>query len=56
MIKVDRRKAIEVLGKSTAALGAGLSLLGSGCAKKEEAPTKAQLTREERIERAKKYS
>jgi hypothetical protein len=56
MIKVDRRKAIEVLGKSTAALGAGLSLLGSGCAKKEEAPSKAQLTREERIERAKQYS
>ena len=56
MIKLDRRKAIEVLGKSTAALGAGLSLLGSGCAKKEEAPSKAQLTREERIERAKKYS
>jgi len=56
MIKVDRRKAIEVLGKSTAALGAGLSLLGSGCAKKEEAPSTAQLTREQRIERAKQYS
>ena len=56
MIKVDRRKALEVLGKSTAALGAGLSLLGSGCAKKEEAPSSAKLTREERIERAKQYS
>ncbi len=54
MFELDRRKVLEILGKGTAALGAGLSLLGTGCAKKEEAVQRATL--EERYERAQKYS
>ena len=59
MISLDRRKLIEVLGKGTAALGVGLSVMGTGCAKKEqETPPKAKTseTWEERYERAKKNS
>jgi len=35
MFAFDRRKLLEILGKGTAALGLGLPLLNSGCAKKE---------------------
>ena len=55
MFAFNRRKLLEVLGKGTAAMGVGFSFLGAGCAKKEETTRKTD-TREERIERAKRYS
>ena len=58
MFQFNRRKLLEVLGKGTAAFGAGLTFLGSGCAKKEEtaAPAQQTMTIDERWARAKKIS